>query len=273
MKKIKKIQFVDSILYHISKKRASVRKRFRLKLYALKYLPITIYAFTNSNFIVKLIFCSIWWVFITMFFDHRDISEFTPSIRVWFGVPGSGKTSVGAWLSKSSMKNHYKVLSNVQIKGTYKLEEEDLGKYDMSFNDEGCHVIYDEATINGLDGRQFKSFANTTKPLYFSIHRHMNNRVDVFSQGYDIDKRIRDRTAHNGLFYLRRIRLKGFVCYRKIKKVLFINKEDKQMIDGFEFNGLPRFCYTRSVWNSFDTLDKSLCPTAKKKWELWHFED
>lgn len=269
MKKNKTVEFVDSVKSYLDKKRKSADFKSHLKLYALKYIPILIMLISGGNFILTLIKCAIYWVIITMFFDHRNITDFSPTIRVWFGVPGSGKTSVAAWLTRNSIKHHYKVVSNVNIKGAYKLDENDLGTYDMSFGGDGCHVIYDEATINGMDGRQFKSFVNTNKPLYFSLHRHMNNRVDVFSQGYDIDKRIRDRTSSNGLFYLKRIPIKGFVMYRAIKKVLFIRKEDKQMIDGFSFYGLPRFCYTKSVWNSFDTLDMSLCPKEQKEWELW----
>lgn len=270
---MKKVNFID-----VSNERLQCfRKKYiyqnKWKVWAIKFIPIFLSFFIINNFFLFLAVAVLWWIISTMFFDHRDIQEFSPTIRVWFGVPGSGKTSVGAWLSRFSINSGYKVLSNVQIKGTYKLDENDLGNYDMSFNGDGCHVIYDEATINGMDNRGYRDFSKSNKPLYFSIHRHMNNRVDVFSQGYDIDKRIRDRTASNGLFYLKRIPLKGFVMYRKIKKVLFIKKEDKQMIDGFSFYGLPRICYTKSVWNSFDTLDMSLCPTAKKDWQEWKFDD
>lgn len=268
-----KINFVEIDKVNLDKFRKKYATKQHLKIYALKYIPIVISMFFGLNFFLWLLISALYWIIITMFFDHRDITDFKPTIRVWFGVPGSGKTSVGAWLSKYSINSGYKVLSNVQIKGTYKVEEEDLGKYDMSFNGDGCHLIYDEATINGMDGRNFKSFANTLKPLYFSLHRHMNNRIDVFSQGYDIDKRIRDRTSSNGLFYLQKTAIKGFVMYRKIKKVLFIKKEDKQMIDGFSFYGLPRFCYVKSVWKSFDTLDMSLCPKEQKNWVEWNFDN
>ena len=274
MKKNKTVQIVDSMLDTLYRKRSKTYKKESLKLYALKYIPLVVMFFAlNMNFLIKGFVIFLYWVVITMFFDHRVISVFEPTIRIWFGVPGSGKTSVGAWLSKNSIKNHYRVLSNVQIKGTYKLEEEDLGKYDMSFGGEGCHVIYDEATINGLDNRQFKKFAQTEKPRYFSIHRHMENRVDVFSQDYDVDLKVKGRAGQKGLFHLTRLPINGFVMYRRIKKIFFIKKDDKQFVDGYEYAGLPRICYTRSVWGSFDTLDKSLCPKEQKEWELWHFDD
>ncbi len=267
--KNKPVKIIDSIKNHLSKKRIKADRVYTFKIYALKYIPIFILLLLNINFLIKGLFVFLWWCFVTIFFDHRDIALFEPTIRIWFGVPGSGKTSVGAWIAKKSIKHHYKVLSNVQINGTYKLDENDLGKYDMSFDGDGCHVIYDEATINGLDNRQFKSFANSEKPRYFSIHRHMHNRVDVFSQDYDVDLKVKGRAGQKGLFHLSRLPIKGFVHYRRIKKIFFIKKDDKQFVDGFAYVGLPRICFTRSVWNSFDTLDDSLCPKLQKQWELW----
>ena len=263
-----KTSFADSSVLRLDNKRSKALKVAHIKLYSLKYLPMILFFILGKNIFLKLILCALWWLLITMFFDHRRITDFKPIIRIWFVVPGSGKTSMGAYLSRSSRKLGYLVLSNVDIKGAYKLDSDDLGKYDMSFGGDGCHVIYDEGSID-FDNRNFKNFAKSDKPLYFALHRHMNNMVDVFSQGYDIDKRIRDRAGNAGLFHLRKIGLKGFVCYRRIKKVLFIKKDDKQMIDGFEFAGLPRLVYTRSVWDSFNTLDMSLCPKERKEWVEW----
>lgn len=270
---MKKIKIINSLLDYVESKRKHSNKKYTLKVYAIKYIPIIFLLNINLNLLFKLLFIVLWWVVATVFFDHRIIRNFNPVIRIWFGVPGSGKTSIAAWLSRESIKNHYRVLSNVQIKGTYKLDEADLGNVDMSFDDEGCHVIYDEATINGLDNRGFKQFSKTNKPLYFSIHRHMNNMVDVFSQGYDIDLKIKDRAGEKGLFHLSKFPIKGFVQYRRIGKIFFIKKDDKQFIDGFKYAGLPRICYVKSVWNDFDTIDKSMCPTVQKEWELWSFED
>lgn len=264
-----KFEFIDSIKYNLKRKRLKSDRRYIFRTRLIKYLPAALIFVLDLNLIIKLILAVLWVVFATVFFDHRDLVLFDPIIRVWFGVPGSGKTSVGAWISKQSIKHHYKVLSNVEIKGTYKLEENDLGNYDMSFDGEGCQVIYDEATANGLDNRNFIQFAKSEKPRYFSLHRHMNNRVDVFSQDYDVDLKIKGRAGDKGLFHLTRSPIKGFVIYRMIKKVFFIKKDDKQFVDGFQYRGLPRICYTRSVWDSFDTLDMSMCPKEQKNWELW----
>lgn len=263
------VKFIDSVLRNLSKKRKRTAKAYIRRVYIVKYLPILIALVLPFNIIIKLFFGVAWWLGVTIFYDHREIKLFRPGVRIWFGVPGSGKTSIAAWLTKSSIAMGYKVLSNVEIQGAYKLDENDLGTYDMSFGGAGCHAIYDESTINGLDNRGYKDFAKTNKPLYFSIIRHMSNMMDVFSQGYDIDKRIRDRAGQNGLFYLQKIGLKGFVMYKRIKKILYIDKDSKQIIDGFEFRGLPRICFTMPVWKSFDTLDDTLCPKLQKEWKLW----
>lgn len=268
MSKIKNIAFVDFVQTNLKKFRRRRERSSSIKLYFLKFLPISLFVLTNLSFLIKIGFSVFWWLFITVFFDHRIITDFKPTIRIWFGVPGAGKTTMAAFLCKHSLKNGYKVLSNVQIKGAYRLDPDDLGRVDMSFGGAGCHVLYDEGSID-FDNRNFKSFAQSDKPRFFALHRHMNCRVDVFSQAYDIDKRIRDRAGSRCMFQLKRFPIPGFVYYRSISKILYIDKEDKQLIDGFQFVGLPRVAFVRDVWKSFDTLDTSLCPKAQKRWEAW----
>lgn len=266
-KKEKEVEYLSSDDVNFDKVRSSKLRWYRIKHFALKWGVIYL-SLSYIPGLLGVILAIVYGILYTMFFDHKLIYEFKPTIRIWFGIPGSGKTSMAALLTRMSNKLGYNVLSNVDITGAYKLNASDLGVYDMSFDGDGAHVILDEGSLE-FDNRNFKEFAKSDKTSYFALHRHMNNRVDVFSQGYDIDKRIRDRASSSGLFHLRRTFLPGFVSYRRIDKVLFIRKEDRQMIDGFKFKGLPRFVYSRSVWNSFDTLDMSLCPKAKKKWEKW----
>lgn len=251
----------------------SVRKKDKYKRHLLskliKWGPIVL-SLIFFDFIFALFFCVIWWFLTTLFVDYQFIFDFVPCINVWFGLAGSGKTTMAALLTSKFRKSHYTVLSNVPIKGTYILDKDDLGNVDMSFGGSGAEVIIDEA-IDGFDSRNFKEFAHSSKPLYFATQRHQNNRVDVFSQGYDIDKRIRDRGKR--LYYLQPSFLSGFVVVKRIKKILYINKEDKQFVDGFEFKGLPRIIYAKSVWGSFDTLDMSLIPDTQKDWKEWYAEN
>lgn len=273
IRKDKNVVLEDSALNNLGRRRRSAARRYNIRVFLVRWIPVFVFCFIVRNWLLLLVVSSLYYIFSTIFCDHRFIRHFDPVISVWFGVPGSGKTSVAAWLAAGSIKSHYRVLSNVEIKNTYRLYEEDLGTVDMSFGGEGCHVIYDEASLEGLDNRLHANFAKSNKPKYFSLHRHMHNRVDVFSQAYDIDKRVRDRAGSSRMFHLKRFPIKGFVYYRRIKKILFINKEDKQIVDGFEYSGLPRICFTRPVWHSFDTKDLSLCPKNQKEWKLWNEED
>lgn len=269
MRKSKEVSFEDSSLDYVLSYRKKVKKRYSRRVFLIRFAPIVISALLIRNIIVLLIAGVLWFLIASLCFDHRDIYTFDPSINIWFGVPGSGKTSMAALLTRYSVKSKIPVLSNVQISGALKYDVQDLGRYDMSFNGYGAHLILDEATLSGLDNRLHAEFIKTDLPLYFSIHRHMNNRVDVFSQGYDIDKRVRDRAGSSGLYHLIRLPIKGLLCYRRIKRILYINKDDKQMIDGFSYRGLPKLISSRKVWSSFDTLDKSLCPGLKKDFKPW----
>ena len=260
---------INSILNHYNDKIKCNEKKYATFILLLKIIPILLSFFIIKNIFLFLIFAIAWFLVISIFFDHRDLYIFKPIIRIWFGVPGSGKSTIGAMLSRNSNNKGIKVLSNVPIKNTFKLEDTDLGTYDMSFEGHGCHVILDEALVKGFYNREFKAFAKSNKPLYSSEHRHMNNQVDVFSQGYDIDLNIKQRAGENGLFHLSKLPLKGFLMYRRIKKIFFIKKEDKQFLDGFKYKGLPRIIYCKKVWQDFDTNDMTDCPKEQKHWELW----
>lgn len=272
-KRKKSVEMLNSADLRRLQKRCKFQRLYVIKQYLIRYLgsfsiAYIYYLFSNSILFSFILFVLLWVVF-TILFDHRDIVLFKPTIRIWFGVPGTGKTSMAAYLSKFMNEQQYHVLSNVPIADTYILEESDLGVYDMSFNDDGAEVIIDEALTTGLYNRLFREFAKSEKPQYFSTHRHQENRIDIFSQGYDVDVNVKDRCGRRGIFHLTNTPLKGFVMYRRVEKILFIKKDDKQFIDGFKYVGLPRLAYARQVWNSFNTKDKSLCPKEQKEWEKW----
>jgi hypothetical protein len=71
----------------------------------------------------------------------------------------------------------------------------------------------------------------------------------MFSQAVDVDKRIRDRTAV--AYYLQRSLIPGFISIRKIKKILIIQEDNKQLLDGFEFVKFSRrLCMVASIGNA-----------------------
>ena len=109
MKKINKIKFIDGLKDYIDIKSKKVFKKYTFNVYAIKYIPIILLLLISKNVIINLLLCVGWWLISTIFFDHRDIKVFNPIIRIWFGVPGSGKTTMAAMLARNSIKMGYNV--------------------------------------------------------------------------------------------------------------------------------------------------------------------
>lgn len=111
-------------------------------------------------------------------------------IQLVFGLPGAGKTTLLCKYMKKAIKGKtYKnVYSNidVDIDGYWKIERNDLGKYDIT---DGL-ILWDESMID-FDSRDYKKFENRLVE-FFMKHRHDSVDIILFSQGWDcIDRKIR----------------------------------------------------------------------------------
>lgn len=183
-------------------------------------------------------------------------------LSIYFGVPGSGKTTFAAWLAKRDMKRGHDVYSNVPITGAYKLDcKEDIGKHMIC----DARVIIDEAGIE-YNNRNFKSFGDT-ETYFFKYHRHYQCAVDVFSQGYDdMDKKL--RVLAQRLYVVKRTILPWVICRKRIGKRVGINEVTKEVIDEYFFVPLgTRFIWSPSVWKMFNTVSRKDLP--QKEWERW----
>lgn len=190
--------------------------------------------------------------------------EYLPKavLSIYFGVPGSGKTTFAAWLTRNDLKRGGKVWSNVPITGAYKLEPKtDIGSYMIA----GGRVIIDEAGIE-YNNRDFKEFSK--KSLYFyKYHRHYQVAVDVFSQGFDdMDKKI--RTLAQNLYVVKKSLIPWFVYRQKISKKVGINEVSKEIIDAYEFVPFSRrYIFCPPLWRMFNTISREVYP--EKQWEVW----
>lgn len=184
-------------------------------------------------------------------------------VNIYFGVPGSGKTTFAAWLARRDLRRGGKVWSNVPITGCYKLDvTSDIG----SFMIEKGRIIIDEAGIE-YNNRNFKNL-----PLrqieFFKYHRHYSTAIDVFSQSYeDMDITLR-RLAQN-YFVVTKSLIPWHITVRKIGRRVGIDENTKQIID--EYRWKPFICTRRifspSLWKMFNT--KSHKPLPVKKWVKW----
>lgn len=211
-------------------------------------------------------------------------------LNVYFGVPGSGKTTFAAYLTKKARYEsiiirickrfpnrftnwivngkHWKrsldVYSNVPITGTYKVDcRKDIGVYMM----ENGKLIIDEAGVD-FNSRKYKDLPqNAIK--WFKYHRHYGMSVDVFSQSHeDMDITLR-RLAQN-FFVVKKSLIPFFICIRRIRRKVGIDENTHQIVDAYYF-GLPIFDTKRvfcpPLWKLFNTYDHEELP--QKKWEVW----
>lgn len=211
-------------------------------------------------------------------------------LNVYFGVPGSGKTTFAAYLTKWALheniiislcrkydnrftrlilntgylKRRIDVYSNVPITGAYVLNAKtDIGNYMI----ENAKIIIDEAGIE-YNNRNFKSFPQ--EAIYFyKYHRHYQTSVDVFSQSFeDMDVTLR-RLAQN--FYVVRKSLIPFcVVARRIRRKVGVDEQTKQIADLYAM-GVPvldtKRIFSPPLWKMFNSYSRKELP--EKDWSVW----
>lgn len=183
------------------------------------------------------------------------------SIDLYFGVPGAGKTTWAASLAHKALKRHRPVFSNVFIKGCYQYDKTDLGKNLI----ENALVICDEA---GLEFDNRKMSMHDDEIYFFKYHRHYQNDVVFFSQGLDVDIKIRKLAQH--LYLLTPSILPGFVLRKAIDRKVGID-DNGQIIDKYNFRPFIAGGYSW-IWapkfrKYFNTLERK--PLTLKTFDVY----
>lgn len=182
-------------------------------------------------------------------------------LSIYFGPPGSGKTTMACALARKTLKKGFPVFSNVPIKGTYKLNPRtDLGFFMVK----SSLILIDECSIE-YNNRDFKNFP-VQNIEFFKYHRHYETEIACFSQSWDdIDITLR-RLAQN-VYYVRRTILPWFIKVVKIKKTFsFV---DGQIVDAYEpVKFSARFVFTPPLHKMFNTLARTEYP--EKDWESYN---
>lgn len=211
-------------------------------------------------------------------------------LNVYFGVPGSGKTTFAAYLARQCVrqsriitwaqdspstlarrildsrffKRAMPVYSNVPITGAYHLDpQNDIGKFMICDG----KVIIDEAGIE-YNNRNFKSFPPDAV-YWYKYHRHYECSVDVFSQSYeDMDITLR-RLAQN-YFVVKKSLIPFFIVCKKIRRKVGIDDNTHQIIDKYFFD-LPvigsKWVFCPPLWKMFNSFSRKELP--EKDWEVW----
>lgn len=211
-------------------------------------------------------------------------------LNVYFGVPGSGKTTFAAYLSqqcnkqsrvidwceihpcrlsawilrKGYFKRRCPVFSNVPITGAFKLDPQtDIGRKMICDG----KVIIDEAGIE-YNNRSFKSFSQEAI-YWYKYHRHYECSVDVFSQSHD-DMDITLRRLAQNYYVVKKSLLPKCIVVKRIRRKIGIDEITHQIIDKY-YMGFPiidtKWVFSPPLWKLFNSFSRKELP--EKDWETW----
>lgn len=161
-----------------------------------------------------------------------------------FGKKGSGKTTYMTKLAFQYRKKGWNVYCDREIPGCYVFKTEDFGKFMFP---EDSLILIDEVGLV-WDNRNFKSFPEHVK-VYFKYQRQYKNVVYLFSQSFDVDKKIRDLTDH---LYICQNFFNCFSIARRVTKKITVVHADKsaqgesKIVDDYNIDPLWQ-CFFGSV--------------------------
>lgn len=177
-----------------------------------------------------------------------------------FGKKGAGKTTMITKLALKYRKKGRPVYSTVPVPGAYLFAPSRLGIDSI----EPEAVIFVDEVGMIWDSRDYKNFKNHTRD-YFKLQRHYHHTVYLFSQSFDIDKKLRDLTDQ---MYLIRNFCNCFSVARRINKKITIVHAGKNaqgeshLADDMEFDSLllfwcgsVQFTYIPKYAKYFDSFD------------------
>ena len=193
-------------------------------------------------------------------------------LTIYFGLPGSGKTTVAASLAKKYLKAGYPVWSNVPIRGCYELNPKtDLGEYEV----ENGLIIIDEAG-GEFCNRNFKNNFTVESMKWWRLHRHAGMACVILSQSWD-DSDLTFRRLAYRFYYVQKSLIPWMVNILPIRRRQGINDVTKEPCTEYRFDHvLVRLFTTKKVfgplyWKMFDSWDM---PKLKKKtWKKWYDEE
>jgi hypothetical protein len=184
-------------------------------------------------------------------------------IVVYFGVPGSGKTTLAALHARKALKRGETVYSNVPIIGTRQyIPYKDFGVHMM----EDCLILLDEASLE-FNNRDYGKFPKTARE-FFKLHRHYGATVEVYSQSYE-DMDITIRRLATKFVLVKKSLIPFFITTRTATAIIDIKEEDSQFLCGYRWKPFSRrWHYMPIAWPMFDSYD---APVLKNKdWKIWN---
>lgn len=209
-------------------------------------------------------------LFFILFIGYHLIRYRNPyKLIMVIGKKGSGKTTLMVKLSLKYNKRKRPVFCNApDIPGTYYFEPEMLGSVGFP---ENAIIMVDEAS-RYWDNRDFKNFQKKTFD-YFRFQRKYRHTVYLFSQSFDVDKKLRDLTDR---MYLATNVFNAFSVARGIAKAPTITHADSnqagesKLVDDIHFESLllfwagsVRITYLPKYIKYFNSFDPPYLPEGQ----------
>lgn len=201
---------------------------------------------------------------VVLFFGYHAWKYANPyKLYMVFGKKGSGKTTLMVKLSIRYRKKGWRVYSDREIPGCYRFDTADFGKIQFPPN---SLILIDEVGLV-WDNRNFKSFPEHVK-RYFKYQRQYRNVVYLFSQSFDVDKKIRDLTDH--LYIVTNVFNCFSVARRVTKKVTIVHADrsaqgESRIADDYDLDplflapfGSVRLTYIPKYVHYFKSFDPPL---------------
>lgn len=153
-------------------------------------------------------------MFLFLFATRKYVNPY--KLIMIFGKKGCGKTTTIAKFAFQHSKKGWKCFSTVPVPNAITIPYEFIGKY--WFPENSCIFVDEVGMI--WDNRDFKNFKSSVRD-WFKYQRHNKCKVYLFSQTFDIDKKLRDLT--DGMYLLSN-KFRVFSYGKKISKVIVLNK-------------------------------------------------
>lgn len=176
-------------------------------------------------------------------------------LKMFFGKKGCGKTTHICKTAMKYQKKGYAVYTTEFIPGTYHIEYADIGVVSFPRNS----IIFVDEVGMIWDNREFKNFQKHVRN-YFKLQRHYGNTVYLYSQCFDIDKKLRDLCDE---LYIMKSYFNCISVCKRIKKDLAIveakGDQESRITDDlkvlpFFLPGARRFTYLPKYHRFFDSF-------------------
>lgn len=170
-------------------------------------------------------------------------------IRIFFGSPGCGKTTLACYMfyknSKKKKPRYSFQYANFQNDlSVYVSSLEGLGSWTFP---EYSYIVIDEAGIE-YNSRKYKTLDQSTI-AWFKLHRHYKCDVDFISQSWE-DTDITIRRLADELWYIKKLGPVSLV--RRVYKSVSIDENTHQIIDAYRFGKLIKrflpFPFYEKTW-------------------------